>query len=172
MAFKGRPTYAIIFVAVSTLYLCATFVPLCYSALFPNQDIQSVIAALKPGGYAPLDGESAIQEAKAAVGSLTREIQVGYYTGMTAKIHYAGAQPNERTRVSQATYVAWFQKRSRPMLVQITLYANERGQKAFRITEAEPVLLVRGYGVPILLFGLSLFVLRRTKKPATAAGKL
>lgn len=169
MLFKGRPTYSIILVVVSALYLCATFLPLCYSALFPNEDIQSVIAALKPGGYAPLDGESAIQAAKAAVGSLTREIQVGYYTGMTAKLHYAGSQPNQRTRVSQATYLAWFQKRSKPMLVQITLYANERGQKAFRITEVEPMLLVRGYGVPILLFGLSLFLLRRKKKPPTAA---
>jgi len=164
LAFKsGRPTYAIIFLALSTLFLCTTFLPFFYSILFPNDDLQRVVSALENRASPPLDADSVVQEAKGAAGLLTKAIPVAYYSGMSARFHLDGSHSPERIKQSQVTYIAWFQKRPKPMVMAITLYENEGGQKAYGISEGNAVILVRGYGVPILLFGFSLFLTRRRK---------
>jgi hypothetical protein len=164
LAFKsGRPTYAIILLALSILFLGTTFLPFLYSILFPNDDLQRVVSALEDRGAPPLDADSVVQEAKNAAGLLTKAIPVGYYSGMSARFHLNGSPSPERIKESQVTYIAWFQKRSKPMVMAITLYENEGGQKAYGISEGNPVILVRGYGVPILLFGVALFLARKRK---------
>jgi hypothetical protein len=164
LVFKsGRPTYAIILLALSALFLCTTFLPFLYSILFPNEDLQRVVSALEDRASPPLDADSVVQEAKDAAGLLTRAIPVAYYSGMSARFHLNGSHAPERIKQSQVTCIAWFQKRPKPMVMAITLYENEGGQKAYGISEGNPVTLVRGYGLPILLFGAAFFLARRRK---------
>ena len=162
---SGRPVYAIVLVALSTLFMTATFLPFLYSILSPNEDIEGFVAALKDGGEAPLDAGSIVEQTKDAVGSLKRVIQIGYYSEKGIGFDLSGSRAPRHIYTSQATYIAWFQKRPMPMLVSITLRANDEGQKAYGISEVAPIILVRGYGVPVALFGVSLFFVRKRKSP-------
>ena len=166
MAFKpSRPVYAIVLVALSTLFMAATFLPFLYSILSPNEDIERFVFALKGSGEAPMDADSVVEETKRAVGSLTRIIQIGYSTGRSVGIDLSGSRAPKHIYTSQATYVAWFQRHPKPMLVSIILRTNDEGQKAYGISEVDPIILMRGYGVPVALFGASLFLVRKRKSP-------
>ena len=55
------------------------------------------------------------------------------------------------------------------MVMAITLYENGGGQKAYGVSEGNPWALLRGYGLPTLLFGVSLFLARR-RKPSLVTG--
>jgi len=162
---SGRPVYAIVLVALSTLFMAATFLPFLYSIQSPNEDIERFVAALKDSGEVPLDADSVVEQTKGAVGSLTRVIQIGYYSEKSIEFHLSGSRAPEHIHTSQATYIAWFQRHPKPMLVSVTLRANDEGQKAYGISEVAPVTLVRGYGVPVALFGASLFLVRKRKSP-------
>ena len=158
-----RPVYAIVLLAVSILYMAATFLPFLYSILSPNEDIERFIAALKDSGDAPLDADNIVEQTKGAVGPLTRVIQIGYYSGKSIGYDLRGSRAPQHIYTSQATYIAWFQRHPKPMLVSVTLRANDEGQKAYGISEVAPIILVRGYGVPVALFGASLFLVRKRK---------
>lgn len=166
---SGRPVYAIVLVALPTLFMAATFLPFLYSILSPNENIERFVAALRDGGEAPLDAERIVEQTKRAVGSLTRAIQIGYYSEKSIGFHLGGSRAPEHIHTSQATYIAWFQRRPTPVLVSVTLRANDEGQNAYGISEVAPITLVRGYGVPIALFGVSLFLVRKRKSAAAAA---
>jgi hypothetical protein len=170
MVFKsGRPTYAIVLLAVSILFMCATFLPLLYSMVLPNDDLRGVLYALEERGTPPPESETAVQQAIATVGLLTKAVQVGYYSGATTKFHLSGSHTPEHVTVLQATYVGWFQKRPTPMLVAITRYEGDAGQRVYYISESNSAGVVRGYAVPILLFAVSLFLVRRRKSPTPAS---
>jgi hypothetical protein len=164
---SGRPTYAIILLGLSSLWMCAVFLPLLYSVVLPNADLQGVVSALEGRGTAPPEAAGIVQGTIAAVGPLTRAIKVGYYSGVTATVRVSGANTSEK--VKQASYVAWFQKPPRPMLFAITRYESGGGQRSYGISEVDPVSLVRGYALPVLLFGVSLFLVRKRKSPSPAS---
>ena len=166
---SGRPIYAIVLLALSILFLCATFLPFLYSLLSPNPDVEQFVGALREGGTAPLEADTVVEQTRAALGSLNRTIQIAYYTETRMGFHLSGSQSAERIHVSQATYIAWFQKRPKPMLIAVTVYTNDAGQKAFGISDAAPLAVVRGYGVPILLFGVCLFLVRKRKPSGATA---
>ena len=166
MALKSRrPVYAIVLLAVSTLFMAATFLPFLYSMLFPNEDIERFVAALKGSGDAPLDADNIIEQTKGAVGALTRAIQIGYSSATSTGFDLSGSRPTQHIYTSQATYIAWFQRHPKPMLVSVTLRANDEGQKAYGIGEVAPMMLIRGYGVPVVLFGASLLLVRKRGSP-------
>lgn len=166
MALKsGRPLYAIVLVALSTLFMAATFLPFLYSILSPNEDIERFVAALKDSGDAPPEADRVIEQTKGAVGLLTRAIQIGYYSEKSTVFHLSGSRAPEHIHMSQATYIAWFQSHPKPMLVSVIFRANDEGQKAYGIHEVAAITLVRGYGVPVVLFGASLFLVRKRKSP-------
>jgi hypothetical protein len=165
---SARPTYALILLALSAFFLCATFLPFAYFILFPNDDLQRVVLALEDRGSPPLDADSVVQEAKGAAGILTRAIPAGYYWGSSTQFDLKGSRAPQRVKAYQSTYIAWFQKRPKPMVMSITLYENDGGQKAYAISEGNPVTLARGYSVPILLFGVSLFLARKKKSSLMA----
>lgn len=168
MALKSsRPTYAIILLALSSLWMCAVFLPLLYSVLLSSPDIRAIVYALEERGTAPPEAAGIVQETIAAVGPLTRAIRVGYYSGVTATVRVSGSNTSEK--VKQASYIAWFQKPPKPMLVAITCYESDVGQRAYGLSEADPVSLVRGYGLPSLLFGISLFLVRKRQLPDSAS---
>ena len=167
MALKwNRPTYAIILLALSSVWMCTVFLPLLYSVVLPESDLHAIVSALEGRGTAPAGAAGIVQETIAAVGPLTRAIKVGYYSGVTATVRVSGSNTSEK--VKQASYLAWFQKPPKPMLVAITRYERDGGQRAYGISEIEPVSLIRGYTLPILLFGASLFLVRERKSPARA----
>jgi hypothetical protein len=154
--------------ALSSLFMCATFLPFLYSVVLPNEDLLAVVAALEERGTPPPESGTIVQQVIAATGSLRKSIQVGYSSEVTAVFHLNGSRKSEKIKMSQATYIAWFQGRPRPMLVAITRYESDAGQRAYRISEVDPVGLVRGYALPVLLFGISLFLVRR-KSHASAS---
>lgn len=162
---SSRPTYAIILLALSSLWMSALFLPLLYSLVLPNADLQGIVYALEERGTAPPEAVDIVQETIAAVGPLTRAIRVGYYSGVTATVRVSG--PNTSVKVKQASYIAWFQKPPKPMLVAIARYESDGDHKAYRISRVEPASLVRGYASPVLLFGVSLFLARGRKSPSS-----
>jgi len=116
-----------------------------------------------------LEADSVVDEAKAAAGPLTKAIQIGCSYGTTTQFHLNGS--HEQTRVSETAYIyiAWFQKHQKPMPVAITLYANDAGQRAYRISEVDAASVARQYAIPAFLFGGSLFLACRRKSPAQAS---
>ena len=166
MALKSRrPVYAIVLLALSTLFMAATFLPFLYSILSPNEDIERFVAALKDRGEAPLEADNVVEQTKGAVGSLTRVIQIGYYSGGSIGLDLSGSRAPRHIYTSQAIYIAWFQRHPKPMLVSVTLRANDEGQEAYGISEVAPFALVRRYGVAVALFGASLFLVCFRKSP-------
>jgi hypothetical protein len=162
-----RPTFAIILLALSSLWMCAVFVPLLYSIVLPNAVLQGIVYALEERGSAPPEAAGIVQETIAAVGPLTRTIKVGYYSGVTATIRVSGSNTSEK--VKQATYIAWFQKPAKPMVVAIARYESDGDHKAYRISQVDSGSLVRGYSLPVLLFGVSLFLVRVRKSPSSSS---
>jgi len=57
------------------------------------------------------------------------------------------------------------EKRSKPLLLVITRDEGGEGGTAYYINEGEIVGLVRAYSLPILLFGVSRFLVRRRQTP-------
>ena len=165
MVFKSsRPTYAIILFVLSSLWMCGVFLPFLYSVMFPNKDLQGVVYALEERGTAPQEAIAVVQETIATAGPLTRAMPVAYYSGMTTTVRVSGSQTS---KVKQASYVAWFQRRLKPLLLLIAVHEGEQGQKVYEINEGEPMFMVRGYTLPVLVFGVSLFLVRRRNPPAS-----
>lgn len=113
-----------------------------------------------------MDAESTVNAAKAALGPLTKAIQIGSSYGSTTKFDLSGS--HGQTSISQAAYfyIAWFQKQQKPTIVAITLYTNDRGQKAYGISEVDVASVARQYAIPVLLFVVSLFLVLRRKRSA------
>jgi hypothetical protein len=161
---SGRPIYVIILFVVSSIYMGLFFLPLLYSLLFPNADIEQVVAALKNGGIASMDADTVVEQAKAALGPLTKAIQVGWGYDARKQYHLAGSHEQTTITATSYTYVAWFAKLPKPVVVQITLYENDASQKAYRISRVSGILLARQLAIPLLLFVVSVFLMFRKSK--------
>ena len=157
---SSRPIYVIILFSVGCIWLGILLFPLLYSTLFPNDDIRKVVLALEERGAPPAESQAAVQQAIAGVGALRWALQVAQYSGFTTTYHLDGGNA-ETIKVSEASYIAWFQKPSTPMLISISRYEGDGNRKAFAITQGNPVALVRGYAPPLFLFGVSLFLFLR-----------
>jgi hypothetical protein len=140
--------------------MCATFLPLLYSVVFPNEDLWAVVYALEGRGNAPSEAAAVVQETIAAAGPLKRAVPVAYYSGVTATVRISGSS---QTSKKQASYIAWFQEHRKPLLLIITVYEGDGGRRGYEINEGEAVFMVRGYTLPVLLFGVSLFLVRKRK---------
>jgi len=169
LAFKSsRPIYAIILLLVSGFFMCTTFLPFFYSVVFPNENLQGLIAALEGHKPPPLDSDTVVQQTIAAVGTLKRTIRIGHFYQVTSKVHYAEPRTTEKIEVSQDVNIAWFAKHPEPMLVAFACYVGGDGQKAYGINQVNPLVVVRGYGIPLCFFGISLFLARKRKPPVSA----
>jgi hypothetical protein len=169
LAFKSsRPIYAIILLLVSGFFMCTTFLPFLYSVVFPNENLQALIAALEGHKPPPLDSDTVVQQTIAAVGTLKRTIRIGYSYQVATKIHDAEPRTTEKVEVSRNVNIAWFEKHPAPMLVAFACYKHSDGEKAYGISEVTPLVMVREYAVPLCFFGLSLFLARKRKSPVSA----
>jgi hypothetical protein len=159
-----RPIWVVVLFAISAIYLGVMFLPLLNSMLLPNENIERVVAALKQDGTAPLDADTVVDQAKAALGPLTKAIQVGWGYNATKQIHLSGAHEQATITVTSYFYLAWFEKLPKPVVIAIYLYENDAGQKAYRISEVSGVLLLRQYAIPLVLFAVSLVLMFRKSR--------
>lgn len=157
---------------VSGFFMCAAFLPFLYSVVIPNEDLQRLASALEGRDSPPLDSETVVQQAIAALGTLKRTIKVGHFYGAMTKTHYAPPQTFEKIKVSQGIYVAWFEKRPEPILVAFACYTKDDGQKGYQISAVSPLAVARNYLIPLCFFGLSLFLVRKRKSSASAQSYL
>jgi hypothetical protein len=134
--------------------------------LFPNKELQAVVRALAKSGPAPPEAVAVVQETIAAAGPLTRAIPVAYYSGVTTELRVT--RSSQTSKKKQASYIASFQQHPKPLLLLITYYEDYGGQRAYAINEGEAMFTVRGYSLPLLLLGVSLFLLLRRKSSASA----
>jgi hypothetical protein len=160
---SSRPTYAIILLFVSGFFVCMTFLPFLYSVVFPNDDLQGFVAALEGRQPPSMESDAVVRQALAAVGILTRTIQIGYSYHTATKIHYAEPLTSNTIKTSQIINIAWFEKHPKPVLVAFTCYTNGDNQKAYRVSEVSPLIVMRGYAIPLCFFGFSLFIARKRK---------
>jgi hypothetical protein len=149
---------------LSGLWMCVVFLALLHYIVFPSEDLQGIVHALQQQGPAPVAAESMVQETIAAVGPLIRALPVAFYSGGTATIRSGRSKTSSK---KQASYVAWFQKRSKPLLLLVTCIEDDEGRKSFRIEEGEPIFLIRGYTLPVLAFGTMLFLVLRTRSSSS-----
>jgi hypothetical protein len=63
------------------------------------------------------------------------------------------------------SYVAWFQKIPKPMLLLITRSEKDGVIQSYQFDQGEPMSLVGAYAFPLLTFGFSLYLVRRRKSP-------
>jgi hypothetical protein len=61
--------------------------------------------------------------------------------------------------------LAWFKKLPKSVLVEVTLYENDAGQKAYRISQVSGILFARQLAPPLLLFAVSAVLMFRKLKP-------
>ena len=130
---------------------------------FPKEDVQQIVAALEERGTPPAEAATIVQGVINAAGPLGRAVPVGYYSGATKKFQLNGFHDSETIKISQASYIAWFQNPSAPRFFAITRYESSGDRRAYEISKVDPVTLVRGYAQSLLLFAVSLFLLRRRK---------
>ena len=140
------------------------FLPVLYSLLFPNADIEQVVAALKDGGIASMDADTVVEQAKAALGPLTKAIQVGWGYDARKQYHLAGSHEHTTITTTSYIYLAWFEKLPKPVVIEVALYENDAGQKAYRISQVSGILLARQLAIPLLLFAVSVFLMFRKSK--------
>ena len=160
LAFRSsRPTYAIILLALSSLLMCSPAFVFCF--ISERRSPRSCPGFGRAGTAAP-EAVAVVQETVAAAGPLTRTVPVAYYSGGTVTARVNGSQTFKK---NQASYIAWFQRHPKPLLLIITRYEADRGQRAYEINEGEAMLMVRGYALPVLLFGVWLLTSARKKSP-------
>jgi hypothetical protein len=140
--------------------MCTTFLPFLYSIVFPNENLQGFITALEGREPPPLDSGTVVQQTIAAAGALKRTMKIGYGYEVTTQIHYAEPRTMEKIKVSQDINIAWFEKQPKPMVVAFACYEHSNGQKDYGIGEVNPLVIVREYAIPLVFFGLSLFLAR------------
>jgi hypothetical protein len=162
---KGR-RWPIALLILSCLWLTATFGPLLYSAILPNDGVKALVDGLREPETAPPESAPVVQQVVAAAGILKRTVPVGYYSGVTATVRLNGV--SQTTRVRQAIYLAWFEKLPKPVLIGMTQYESD-GVRRYEIAEVESATIVRGYSFPLLGFGIALYLVVRRKPQDVAA---
>jgi hypothetical protein len=158
----------ILLLVLSTLWMAWTVFPLFYSLLFPNADIQHIVRALEDrealrGDLAPLT-----EQVTSSVGRLKRAVQIAAYWGTSAEYKVGQSHTAKTTELS---YLAWFEKRSKPTILVVTRTEVDGSRIRFDINEGGPFGMLRFYLVPAVVLGLSIWwsVRKRSQRPRVEA---
>jgi hypothetical protein len=143
---------------LSCVWLLASFGTLAYSVVSPPRDLVSIVGALEGRAQAPAMAVPAVQQINEQVGSLRRAFRVGYHVETSATLSLKSSSTETTTQVS---YMAWFQKRSAPMLLLIQRLESNGVIQEYDIAEGAPLSLVAAYVYPLVFFAFALFVVRR-----------
>jgi len=134
--------------------------PLFYSMFFPNQDIQQIQRALEGRATLPEPLAPLAQHVTTAVGPLHRAIQVGAYWHTSADYNIKQTHTIKETQLS---YLAWFQKRSRPTILVFTRTETDGSQLSFDIDEGSVSATVRAYLLPAIVLAVSVYWFRKRR---------
>jgi hypothetical protein len=156
-------TFSFGLLALSSLWLAVTFLPILYSVVFPSRDLQQVICALEMRCSAPPEAAAIIRAALASAGPLRRALQVGYYSGATTTLQLNASHTSRGTQIS---YLAWFQNVPKPLLLLVSKSETDGTFDGYRVGEGQPRSLIVGYSLPLLLFTFCLYFVRRKSTPA------
>jgi hypothetical protein len=149
--------FAIVLLIVSSFWLLARLAPPVYCWFAPPKDFQAVVHALENRGSAPAPAAPAVQQTIASVGPLVRAWQIGYYYRAQVAIRV-----NEKhlEKESQASYIAWFPKLQRPILLILQKQQIDNGVEDYQIAQGDPTGLLRGFLLPFLAFIGAIIALR------------
>lgn len=159
---NSRRPFASILLVLSLLWVAVTFLPLFYSVVFPDDDLQNVVRALEESGVAPPEAADVVQETISRTGPLTKAVQVGYFTGMTTTLRLHGSKAE---KMKQMSYLAWFEKLPKPIILMVTRSENDGARVSYAIDEGEPAAYIQGYSLPLVLLAFSSYLVRRRKSP-------
>jgi len=143
----------------------ATFLPVVYSLFFPPRDIQQIVRALEMREKLPPQLDSLAQQMIAQVGPLKRALQIGYHVGVSETIRYHASHSSKTTQVS---YIAWFQKLPKPILLLIMRNETDGVVDSYDIEQGAPMSVVGALAAPVLTFAFSLFLVWKRKSPMLA----
>jgi hypothetical protein len=157
----------LVLLSVFSLWMAAFILPLFYSLLFPNADMQHIVRAFE--GKETLRADLApLAKATDSVGQLKRAIQVGAYWGASAEYKHG---ESHTTKTKQVSYLAWFEKRSsRPTVLILTRAETDGSDVRFYVNEGNPLGTLRVYLVPAVVFACSLYWFAK-RRPVSEAGQ-
>jgi hypothetical protein len=146
---------------LSSFWVAATFLPVLYSVLFPPHDIQGIVRALEgKGGAPPGPATTVVEEIRALAGPLRRAWQVGYHSEVSATFQ---VNNSHTSRTTQASYIAWFQKNPKPILLLVERTETDGVLQGYRINQGAPLSLVGSFAYPLVLFAFSLVLFLKRK---------
>lgn len=161
MLFKVSPrAVPLVLMILSALWTAAIFFPLVYSVLSPTKDIQQIVGALEGHESLPAEFATLTQGAIDSVGKLKRAIQVGAYWHASADYN---PKASHTTKTTQISYLAWFEKRSKPTILIVTRTEIDRSRVQFNLGEGKPLGIFEAYLPPLLLLGASIYWLQRKR---------
>lgn len=136
---------------LSSLWMALIIIPFFYSLLFPNADIKHVVLALEGREILSGDLGRLVKQITGSVGHLRRAIQVT----ASSSVKYKLVEPRT-TKTTQVSYVAWFEKKSKPLLFVVTRTEVDGSSVAIRTDEGNFGDL-RLYVLPTLFMAFSLY---------------
>ena len=150
----------ILFLVLSALWMGWTVFPFFYSLLFPNADSQHIVRALE--GKETLSGDVArlVQQITGSVGRLNRAIQIAAYFGGSAE--YKNGE-SHTTKTTEVSYLAWFEKQSKPTILVITRTEVDGSWVRYRTYESTLFDALRVYLLPAAALAFSGYWFRRKR---------
>lgn len=156
-------TFWTVLLVLSSLWVAATFGPLLYSVLSPTEDLSAIVRALQEREVPRPTTGPIVQQVLQQGGPLGRAIHVGHYAGGSV-IFQKGAS-HRTTKVSD-TYIAWFRKIPKPILLMVERYDEDGALQGYEIHSADSISpLARAYALPLVALAVSIFLVRKRKSP-------
>ena len=131
--------------------------PLLYSRVHPNADIQRVVLALSRHESIEESVQPPLTEFFDSAGRLKRAIQLGASWQFSEDVNAGESHSTAETR---ASYLAWFESRSKPILLTITRIETDHSGIRFRIGEGDLVSTLISFLGPFALLGVTAYLVR------------
>lgn len=153
----------ILLLVLSSLWVASVFGPLLYSVLSPTEDLWAIVYALQGREVPPSKAAAMVQDALEQGGRLGRIIHVAHYASGSIFLQNNASHTMSKTEDS---YIAWFQKVPKPVLLVVRRYKVDGAVQAYEIgSDQAASFLVRAYAPPLLLWLVSIYLLRKRRSP-------
>ena len=156
----SNKAFPAIFLIFSGLWMAAMFFLLFYALWFPNDDIRHVVLALEGRETLSRDVEPLVEQLTSSIGRLKRAIPVGAYLGASAEYEMG---ESHTTKTIEVYYLAWFEKRSKPMIFAVARTELDGSGLRFHTDEGTFFGVTRSYLLPAVVLALSVWWFRRTR---------
>ena len=151
----------ILLLVLASLWLGVSLGVVAYGIVSPASDLKEIVRALEMRGTPPPQAASIVQQTVAEAGPLRRAIQVGYYSGITKTFQLNASHLERKT---QASYLAWFDKIQKPILLLLERHDKDGVLQYYYIAQGEPMSMVSAYLPSMLFFAFSLYMVCRKKR--------